>query len=162
MPTYTFTEDEARAAHEEWGCNCGPAALAFAMQAKLDVVRPAIPHFAERRYTSPTMMREALTNLGRSFVALPAGPSRDIKAAFSGAMTLVRIQWTGPWIVDGKPAKWAARQTHWIACYVDDKHNADLVFDVNGGVRSYREWTQDIVPADGTRPTFGGCNPRPA
>jgi hypothetical protein len=53
MPTYTFTQDEVRIAHEQWGCNCGPAAMAFALQIGLEPVRHAIPLFAERRYTSP-------------------------------------------------------------------------------------------------------------
>lgn len=37
--TYPFTEDEMYAAAREWGCNCGPSALAFALQVPLDRVR---------------------------------------------------------------------------------------------------------------------------
>lgn len=43
---YSFTEDDMRCAAEAWGCNCGPSALAFALQTTLDAVRPALPGFA--------------------------------------------------------------------------------------------------------------------
>src|SRR3954469_593669 len=104
MPTYTFNEEQARAAHEEWGCNCGPTALAFALQITLDAVRGKIPHFAERRYTSPTMMRDALHSFERRFLPIAAGlrnagknNARAVELMFAGPVTLVRIQWTGPW-----------------------------------------------------------------
>lgn len=147
MPTYTFTQEDAQRAYEEWGCNCGPAALAFALQTTLYAVRHAIPKFDERRYTSPTMMRQALQNLGRSFTAA-RGPfhgerfQRGLDAMFAGPMKLVRIQWTGPWT--GKVQKWAARQTHWIAAWYAQ---TSQVFDVNGGIRTFQSWQAQIVPA---------------
>lgn len=151
MPTYTFTEDEARVAHEEWGCNCGPTALAFALQTTLPAVRYAIKDFDERRYTSPSMMRMALAELGHNFTALPAGPknagvnnAEAFIRMFAGPMTLVRIQWTGPWIVDGVPQRWAARQTHWIATWAE--RGVPIVFDCNGGVQGFGKWEQEIVP----------------
>ena len=149
--TYPFTEDEARAANEEWGCNCGPTALAFALQTTLEAARYAIQDFAVRRYTSPTMMREAIRELKRDFLAVPAGSSRAgvnnakaIDAMFFGPMTLVRIQWTGPWIVDGKPQRWAARQTHWIATWTE--RGVQIVFDCNGGIQGFWQWETEIVP----------------
>lgn len=148
--TYPFNEADARAAHDEWGCNCGPAALAFALQLKLDAVRPAIPDFAERRYTSPTMMAAALENLGRRFTAIrnPHGgrkPEVGHANMFAGPVSLVRIQWTGPWTADGKTTKWAARQTHWIVCWTNGP-DMWLVFDINGGVQRFWNWKRDIVP----------------
>jgi hypothetical protein len=148
---YPFTEAEAEAAHEEWGCNCGPTALAFALQKPLATIRHAIPNFAERRYTSPSMMRAALENLGQRFIAIkPDRRDAGVPRMFAGPMTLVRIQWTGPWIVDGKPQRWAARQTHWIACW-SDAHDVwaggrYLVFDCNGGMRTFGSWDSEIVP----------------
>ena len=152
MPTYTFNEADARAAHEEWGCNCGPTALAFALQVKLGAVRHAIPKFAERRYTSPTMMAAALEFLQQPFTAVRAGlkhagtnNAAAIDQMFRGPLTLVRIQWTGPWIVKGKPQRWAARQTHWIATW--SERGVYLVFDVNGGIQGLSRWEVETVPA---------------
>lgn len=56
---YPFTEEELEAAADEWGCNCGPSALAFALQKPLEEVRYAIPDFEQKGYTSPTMIRIA-------------------------------------------------------------------------------------------------------
>jgi hypothetical protein len=149
MPNLTFTEEEAREAQREWGCNCGPAALAFALQVKLGAVRHAIPEFDGRRYTSPTMMAQGLAYFGRTFRAL-RNPSRggkvqpSIDAMFSGPLSLVRIQWTGPWTKFGSNARWAARQTHWVASWAE--RGVPLVFDVNCGIASYGSWEYDVVP----------------
>jgi hypothetical protein len=150
MPTYTFTEDEARAAHEEWGCNCGPTALAFALQTTLDAVRDAIPFFAERRYTSPTMMKSALEKLHPKWHAVrnpSAGRRSEVFHAtmFAGPMSLVRIQWTGPWTANGANARWAARQTHWIACWSNGP-DVWMVFDCNGGIQRFWKWKAEIAP----------------
>jgi hypothetical protein len=146
-----FTEDEARAANEAWGCNCGPAALAFVLQSQLSVIRYSIPNFEERRYTSPTMMRAALRHWRVEFMEIRAGlkaagvnNANAVAAMFAGPMTLVRIQWTGPWIVDGKPQRWAGRQTHWIATWAE--RGVPLVFDVNGGIQGFGKWESEIVP----------------
>lgn len=146
MPTYTFTAEEAQAAYDEWGCNCGPAALAFALQVPLDAVRTLIPDFEQKRYTSPTMMRAALNAAGCSF--------DDVKPATNDAMfhereALVRIQWTGPWTQPGVNPKWAYRQTHWIATVLESIEapgDLDVVFDINGGMVSFAEWESRIVP----------------
>lgn len=152
--TYPFTEDEVRVAHDEWGLNCGPAALAFACQVKLQAAKVAIPLFQERGYTNPTMMREALEFLGRRFIPIatrnqrrtyPSGYLSNVDAMFAGPMSLVRIQWTGPWIIDGKPARWAAQQTHWIATWAE--RGVPLVFDINGGIQGFGKWEAEIVPA---------------
>ena len=142
--TYTFSEAEAEYAYRAWGANCGPTALAFALQVPLEEVRPHIPNFAERRYTSPTMIAAALESLKRRVIKMTAR-SVDIGKMFNEWPALVRIQWGGPWIVNGKPQKWAARQTHWICCWADAI--IPMVFDVNCGIREYSEWVSDIVPA---------------
>lgn len=148
--TYTFNEADARSAHDEWGANCGPCALAFALQLKPDDVRDHIPDFAERKYTSPTMMAAALESLGRKFVAVrnPHGgrkPEVGHVNMFAGPTSLVRIQWTGPWTADGRTQKWAARQTHWIVCW-SNSPDVWLVFDVNGAIQRFWIWKRDIVP----------------
>lgn len=152
MPTYTFTEDELRAAADAWGCNCGPSALAFALQIGLDEVRAALPDFEARGYVNPTMMREALARLGRriEIVRSPSGGRNrnrgfGIDTMFAGPMSLVRIQWTGPWTKDGKTARWAASKTHWVACWDDE--GARMVFDCNSGMTSFEWWESNTVNA---------------
>lgn len=137
--TYPFTEDEFKAASDAWGCNCGPGALAFACRASLDRVRAAIPEFDAKRYTSPTMMRDAITAMGRSCTSL-----RTPALVFSEEIALVRVQWTGPWTAPEANPKWAYRQTHWIAVWRDA--GQDLVFDVNGGIMTFERWKTEIVP----------------
>lgn len=145
---YPFTEEEFAAAAAEWGCNCGPSALAFALRVKLDVVRPAIPGFDEKRYTSPTMMKAALANLGRTFVVdrqtdVSSGGS-EVVATLRG-LSLVRLQWTGPWTAPGANPRWAYRVTHWVAAWPAPQAGV-MVFDCNGGVRTLASWESEIVP----------------
>ena len=153
MPTYTFTEADFKAANDAWGCNCGPSALAFALQIGLEQVRAALPAFEARGYVNPTMMREALATLGRriEIVRNPSGGRNrgyGIDTMFAGPMSLVRIQWTGPWTSpsnnSSRVAKWAAGQTHWIACW---NEGARMVFDCNSGMTTFEWWESNVVNA---------------
>lgn len=149
MYSYPFSSDEARAAHDEWGFNCGPAALSFALQIPIGTVRGVLTLFEDRGYVNPTMMKAALDALGRQYVAMPRPACDRVRQQFEqlmwiGPMSLVRIQWTGPWTANGKIMKWAARQTHWICCWRDG--GVDKVFDINGGILPAWTWKQDVVP----------------
>jgi hypothetical protein len=137
---YPFTEAEMQAAADEWNANCGPSALAFALQIPVARVRGTIPGFEEKGYTSPSMMRAALQGMGVRFVAAVA----DREEMFRAAPALVRVQWTGPWTKPGANPKWAYRQTHWIAAWRDGIQ--DKVFDCNGGIRAFSSWETEIVP----------------
>lgn len=145
MIDYPFTEQEAVDAYAEWGCNCGPAALAFACQLPLSAVRGAIPGFEAKRYTSPTMMEAALRNLGRPFEKC------DIAGwLFAPRPALVRIQWEGPWTAPGANPRWAYRHTHWIVTWsvtTPVLPIALMVFDINGGILRRNDWEDRIVPA---------------
>lgn len=143
---YPFTQEQANAAADSWGCNCGPAALAFACQKPLDAARYAIVDFDRKRYTSPSMMRAALAELRREIVTVRR-PTRD--EMFSHLPSLVRIQWTGPWSKPGVPAVAAYRHTHWVCCWLEGPEiegGPPLVFDVNGGVLHVSDWENEIVP----------------
>ena len=147
---YPFTEEEMNKASESWNCNCGPSALAFALQVPLESVRHSIPGFAEKGYTSPTMMKAALVNL-RGGVNPYVTASPAIDNMFRDVPALVRVQWTGPWTKPGANPKWAYRQTHWICCWLSDVFESDrqrhrLVFDCNGGIASFDDWQSNIVP----------------
>lgn len=140
---YPFSEADAEAATNEWGCNCGPAALAFALQVGLDAVRPLIPDFDAKRYTSPSMMAAALDASGRRWSrTLDNGGSHQMFS--QDYPTLVRIQWTGPWTAPGSNPRWAYRQTHWICAWADG--DCSMIFDINGGIRTLQSWEVDVVP----------------
>lgn len=154
---YPFTEAEFKQASDEWGCNCGPSALAFALQVPLDAARYAIPDFDKKRYTSPTMMKAALAELKHEYVAmrLPLRPKpkhrNDLEPLASDLLvSLVRVQWTGPWTDPGANPRWAYGHTHWICTWrrrrLDDLHPESMVFDCNGGVRSLVSWDDEIAP----------------
>ena len=146
---YPFTEAQMDAAAKEWGCNCGPSALAFALQISLDQVRPLIPDFEKKGYTSPTMMKAALSAARREWHAAKALEF----AMFASAPALVRIQFTGPWTETGANPRWAYHRTHWITCWSllrvlagSTRMSESWVFDCNGGVRSFSSWKKEILP----------------
>lgn len=135
-----FDEHDARRAFDEWGCNCGPSALAAALDKTLDEIRPHMGPFEQRGYTNVTNMRDAIASAGGRIV-------REYEPGWPPVGAgLVRIQWGGPWIIDGKPARWAARASHWVAT-VRTRESHLYVFDVNGGLRIIDLWESEIVPA---------------
>lgn len=142
---YPFTEEDSAKAFDEWGANCGPNALAFALQVPIESVRGKIHEFDEKRYTSPTMMKHVIAEMGRQFRAMsaPMGESLDVMI-FGPCLAVVRIQWTGPWTSEGANPKWAYRQTHWITTWADAGN--PMVFDVNGGIMEFHRWCNEIVP----------------
>lgn len=146
---YPFTEADMQKASEVWGCNCGPSALAFALQKPLDAVRHAIAGFDEKQYTSPTMMAGALAFFKRAYrvyrpAAFVAGRPTDIEPMFHDVPALVRIQWCGPWTKPGSNPRWAYRQTHWICTWKE--RGVALVFDCNSGVTAASTWVDETVP----------------
>lgn len=144
MMEYAFTEAEFKLATDEWGANCGPGALAFATKVTLEECRKALARegFDKKRYTNPTMMRNALFNLRVSFDAMQA--SKGVMFARFG-ISLVRVQWGGPWMAPGAHHLARYGHTHWIATAVDPDSPC-MVFDVNGGLRHFKSWQDDIVP----------------
>lgn len=145
--TLAFNEADANRAFDEWGCNCGPTALAAAVGLTPDQVRPHMLGFEKKKYTNPTMMFEALDSLaGAGFIA--RWKSVTFRGIGQGMVTpefgLARIQWEGPWTAPGVPLRVRYRKTHWVAV------NFDKVFDVNamwcGGWVQYDRWVRDVVP----------------
>jgi len=160
MLKYPFTESDSKHAYAEWGANCGPNALAFALQIPLSQVRGKIPGFEQKHYTSPTMMAEALAGFGQAYLAAPKSETSKESMFCGNSPSLVRIQWHGPWTAVGANPKWAYRQTHWICTYMVHGQAA-MVFDVNGGVRGYQSWRDEIVPllVANTPRASGGWHP---
>lgn len=150
-------------AHNEWGLNCGPGALAAIARVPLEDVRAALaiagrlivrgkklPDFETCRYTNPSMMAAALAALGVSFRVIDG--RRDPGWPFWG---LMRIQWQGPWLRRGAPASAAYAHTHWIGVSrgtwkAPDGKEILAVFDVNNdtedGWSGYIHWASKTVP----------------
>lgn len=143
--TYPFSEKDMEIAAKEWGANCGPAALAFALQIPIGEVKDKIPGFAGKGYTSPTMMKSALENCGRGFITWKP----EVVNMFGlESIRLVRVQWSGPWTKPGSNPKWAYRQTHWLCSFAREfiGETLQIVFDCNGGIMPFAEWKEKIVP----------------
>lgn len=141
-----FSYQDACKANNEWGCNCGPSALAAVLGVRLNEVRPLIPEFDKKRYVSPSMMKAAL---GRAAVSWSEQTrTRRIENTRCPdalpAHGLCRIQWTGPWTQTGANPRWAYQATHWIAAF--NRYNKPLVFDINRGLTTYADWLS-TVPA---------------
>lgn len=141
MPIRCITGQEADAAYEAWGCNCGPGAIAAIMGMSLDDVRPLLGDFEKKRYTNPTLMWDILDRIGR--------PWRKIGTDWP-TFGLARIQWEGPWSEPGQNPKWGYRQTHWVASWITTERGHGI-FDINmtgngTGWGSRKHWEQIIVP----------------
>jgi hypothetical protein len=105
-----FTEAEQLAAYQAWGANCGPNALAVALEITLEKAREVLVGFDLKRYTNPSMMENGLNLLGAAWIRqrglhLRHGPTRG----------LARLQWEGRWLDPGVPKVVAYRHTHWVA-----------------------------------------------
>lgn len=115
---YYPCEDELEVAVTEWGCNCGPAAIAAIMRISL----PRLHHVMKKYggwpgYTTPTKVQQmfvawALINRVRVL--------RENKLPDHG---LAFIQLLGPWMKARVPAQY--KHTHWIAV------DGDRIFDIN-------------------------------
>jgi hypothetical protein len=130
---YSYTEAELDKAVSEWGCNCGPGALATMLGVKPDDVRAHIPGFDQKRYTNPTMMAAALRSLGVEF-----------HECRHPTNALCRIQWGGKWTAPGVPPRVAYRYTHWIGVLTCT--TGTWVFDVNSGWTREEDWEKEVVP----------------
>lgn len=154
-----FSEADALVAHDVWGCNCGPAALAAVANLTLDEAARLMTEFMAKGYTPPALMLQALIRgqlqTSSMYHATRLEP-RNVEAA-APSRGLIRIQWTGPWTSAAKLAKWAYSYTHWIG--VARAEDGQLwVFDINGFDRPWKSWTETVVPhiLDTIRRSDGG------
>lgn len=150
MSSHVITFEEQLAANEAWGSNCGPGALAAVLGLSLETVRPHLRDFDRKRYTNPTMMRQALESIDVRFAwRMALGQSKAFPT-----FGLARVQWSGPWTKPGVPAAAAYRHTHWIGSRLvqrePDGESDFEIFDVNalhvGGWIHERLWSTSLVP----------------
>jgi hypothetical protein len=143
------TLDEAQAASDTWGFNCGPGAICAVLNLTPDEIRPKLGDFEKKGYTNPTLMKDTLTRCGvAQFQVFRADtPGVSMPRLTNG---LVRVQWGGPWTRPGVP--WAARyrQTHWVGVRDRGLNETLQVFDINamcaGGWIKFQEWESGLVP----------------
>jgi hypothetical protein len=145
-----FTLTDAERAHDEWGCNCGPASLAAIMGLTLDEVRWNMGDFESKRYTNPTLMWSALDNVGAKWTKITIPPNTWAMKIGWPVYGLVRIQWEGPWSQPGMNPRWRYRFTHWVGAARNDNGGTGI-FDINcinngSGWVSLREWGDIAVP----------------
>lgn len=141
IPKVKFSIDDAHAASDEWGANCGPGALAAILGSDLSQVRSLLEGFDAKRYTNPTMMFAALDKSGRGWKRLSIGAQLP-------TWGLLRIQWHGPWTAPTAPKRWAYRHTHWIGVSLENGER--YAFDINcicvGGWVPWQEWSDRVAP----------------
>lgn len=174
-PSLLFTLDDAQRAADEWGANCGPAAIAAISGLSLDAVRPHLGDFETKHYTNPTLMWAALRSLGVRWTC-KTRLARDAAGAQYGDVGtvplpeygLARIQWEGPWTEPGVPIRVRYRHTHWVGCASDPGFpltpgsEGPLLFDINamcvGGWITFVEWSRSLVPwlLEQVEPTANG------
>lgn len=153
-----FTETEALIAGQDWGCNCGPGAIAAVCGLSLADLRPLLHDFENKYYTNPSLMWKVLKTIGVAHqITLndPNGTRRGGKESLP-AYGLARIQWDGPWTWAGVPIRVRYRHSHWIGYSRQGREQGVLfddephVFDINaisvGGWIPYAEWADELVP----------------
>lgn len=150
FPRLRFSIEDAQCAANEWGLNCGPAAIAAVLGLTLEELRPHLFDFEQKRYTNPTLMWQILGGLGvwwrKSSVCLSLPCEEE---CLWPAYGLARVQWEGPWTDPGVPQRVRYRHTHWVASRSVPGLERQ-VFDINcmcvGGWIAVTEWSQDVVP----------------
>lgn len=145
-----FTAEDAGRAHDEWGANCGPGAIAAICSLTLDELRPHMGDFEGKRYTNPTLMWQVLNSVGARF-KVRAG---QFGAADLPSYGMARVQWEGPWTQPGVPMRARYRHTHWIGAAKRPTCGAGTVtgiFDINAiangsGWCALQDWESILVP----------------
>ncbi len=147
-----FTLEDSVKAGEDWGFNCGPAALCMVAGRTPNEIRPFLGGFESKGYTNPTLMFECLNRLG---IRWKPSKARGSTAWFPDGLDLwpsfglCRVQWEGPWTAPGVPIRVRYRHTHWIGCMRIDNGEPGI-FDVNcmsvGGWVSFSVWRDQVVP----------------
>jgi hypothetical protein len=147
-----LTSEEVASASAEWGCNCGPAALAACLGFRIADVRLFLSNFERRGYMNGRHMRDAVLSAGGIIAAETITPLRRMQElppmAHFPRRGLMRIQFGGPWTAPKANPNWAYRHTHWAAC--GNLGRGDVrVFDINSGYTTFADWTIKTIPQIG-------------
>lgn len=140
-----FSVEDADRAHDEWGANCGPGAVAAILGMTLNEVRPQMGDFERKGYTNPTLMWDTLQRLGVTFSYRGGELGRENWPNYG----LARIQWEGPWTKHGVPIAARYRHTHWVGACRGSRSMG--IFDINcinngSGWVDVADWVRTVVP----------------
>lgn len=102
-----FTAADSEAANKAWKATCGPHSIAAACALTLDQVRAALDGY--KGWMSPTQITATLRKLDRPFSLVANLKTKELCEGIS------RIQWEGPWLNPGVPARVAYFHTHYVA-----------------------------------------------
>lgn len=140
-----FDLDIVQKAANDWGFNCGPAALCAITGLMPEQIRKYLDDFEKKGYTNPSLMNKILKNLGLEFKQIYRS-DRELGGLPIIKNGLLRVQWGGPWTKPGVPMRARYRHTHWVAVR---KHSFEI-FDINamcvGGWLPESEWSMQLVP----------------
>lgn len=139
-----FDRNKASVAAQEWGFNCGPAAICAVLNVTPNKLRANMGNFEQKGYTNPGLMKEVLLRCGAKIqLTYRKDEPHGMPIVQHGVM---RVQWGGPWTKPGVPMRVRYRHTHWVAVR---NHSAE-VFDVNavglGGWIKESVWATELVP----------------
>lgn len=145
LPSVRFTAADMQAAHDLWGANCGPGALAGVLGLTLEELRPHLSDFEAKRYTNPLMMWRILNGLEQ----FGLGWSKKQRPPPYPDFGLARVQWEGPWTEPAAHPMARYRQTHWVGVCcraIDDVGIFDANAMESGGWISLEDWSTTLVP----------------
>ena len=149
MKPVRFNLEQAQQAVDEWGFNCGPAALCAVLDKTPAEIRPHLLDFESKGYTSPTLMTRILDALGAQWVQTFRGDDPFGVPCFWPGLSLMRVQWGGRWTQPGVPMRVRYRYTHWVGVSVAPDETK-FIFDTNaiccGGWLPVSEWADKLVP----------------
>lgn len=110
IPYLPFTQAQSDHANEFLGANCGPHSLSAASGFDLTKCTEAIPDFMTKRFTNPTMMHQAIGNVGLKCIV-----SKGLHVKTLPEWGVARVQWEGSFLDRGVHPAAAYRHTHWVA-----------------------------------------------
>lgn len=143
VPPLEFNAVDLQRAYNDWGCNCGPSALAACCRLDLIQAKRAARMFARKKYMNPADMHAALKAVRMRVTTehCDGGTELDIYPAHG----LCLIQWGGPWVSDKYNSRWASCHTHWIASKLIEETR--WIFDINQfGWKSIEDWSEKTLP----------------
>lgn len=108
-PDLAYDLAQSLDANANWDATCGPHALAAAIGATLEQLRPIFAVCSYKGWTSPAIMEKALR------FAQVAWSVHELKTQEPGHSSILRVQWEGSWLNPGVPIAAAYAHTHWIA-----------------------------------------------
>lgn len=155
MLTYDdlYHPPDVEAAHEAWGANCGPCAVAAVLRRPVMDMHKLFPGFEQRRFVNPSQMRAALHFAGQLSGVTHRVCSMDEREAGVLSYGVACLFFSRPWNSPGVPVGAAYQRSHWVGvamltdgrrCYYDI--NAWQAHGPRGMWVFWPYWEKEILP----------------